>query len=154
TVELPGKDAFRWTVGAPFGKESMKVVASRVKIPAFDKPEMRRQALTRVTKKDVSAAAKQIVADVPADQWSESSLEITTHEGVNPQSSYYGKRYGVFFAVPFQVGSNYITKALDQPATANLWGPTICDETLMRRTLMSQGGLDDSRIYPDPENFG
>lgn len=154
TVELPGKDAFRWTVGAPFGKESMKVVASRVRIPAFDKPEMRRQALTRVTKRDVTVAARQLVADVPADQWSEVALEITTHEGVNPKSPYYGKRYGVFFAVPFQLGSNYIVKALDKPATSNLGGATICDQTLMRRTLMAQGGLDDSRIYPDPESFG
>src|SRR5579871_2256734 len=44
SVQLPSaNDTFRWTVGAPFGKEELKVVASRVKIPAFEKPEVRRQ---------------------------------------------------------------------------------------------------------------
>lgn len=154
TVQLPNaNDTFRWTVSAPFGKEQLKVVASKDRVPTLEKPEFRRNSLTPVTGKDVASVVQQLKKEIPAENWSEVSLELTTHDGVNPNSPYFGKRYGVFFAIPKQLQSDYIEMAkLNTTPTSNLGGGPLCDAYLMRRTLNRKGGLDDYRMYPDANN--
>jgi Domain of unknown function (DUF4384) len=46
TVETPGNDdAFRWSIGPPFGDEVIKVIASRRPIAQLTDPAMRQGAL-------------------------------------------------------------------------------------------------------------
>jgi len=148
-VQIPGKnDNFRWTVNAPFGMESMKVIASKERVPALEKPELRRKRATQVAQKDVTAAAKDLLTDRPGDKWSEVLLEITTKAGKNPNSPYYGNRYGVFFAVPFQAVSENTEKVFGS-ATSNLQLSTRIDVLMMDRCLRARGGLDESLVFPD-----
>ena len=42
TVQIPGKDdMFRWIIGPPFGKEYVKVIASKEKLSELSDPAMR-----------------------------------------------------------------------------------------------------------------
>src|SRR6185437_11012008 len=96
------KDTFRWKVSAPFGKELMKVIASKQRVEALEKPEVRRQRFTAIGAKDLVSAGRELLEKLPADQWSEVELNIVTHEGKNPNAHPNANRYGVFFGVSGQ----------------------------------------------------
>jgi hypothetical protein len=148
-VQVPGKnDNFRWTVNAPFGKESMKVIASKERVPALEKPELRRKRATQVTQKEVSAAAEDLYAHLPTEKWTEVLLEITTKAGKNPNSPYFGERHAVFFGVHEQWASEN-TKKVFGSATSDLGLSVLMDVLMMDRCLRARGGLDSSLVIPD-----
>lgn len=153
TVQIPAeKDAFRWTVDAPFGKEKLKIIGSTVRIPALEKPELRRKHASPFPPAQIEQVVNEIKSQIPVDQWTESTVELTTIAGANPHSPHVGKRYGAFFSVPFQLSTKLHQLAeMGGMTTSNLGGPPLCDQLLMHRTLSQGNGLDDSLLYPDPK---
>jgi hypothetical protein len=142
-VELPGKnDTFRWTIGAPFGNELMKVIASKERIAELEKPEMRERRFTPVDGKELRAVARELGAKAAADAWSEVTLKITTHAGLNPNSPHFGKRYAVLFAVPEQWVTAPTQAVFEKAPASNLGLGPLYDVILMQRCLMSRGGMD------------
>lgn len=152
-VRIPSvKDSFRWTVSAPFGKERIKVIASTVRIPALEAPEMRKRQATPIGQKQIEELVKEIQSKIPADQWSEVSIEITTAAGAKPATPSTSKRYGLFFSVPFQLstGINAVRKNDPSLQGQNLGLPTVTDGLLLKGALRLVQGLDESAIFPDP----
>ena len=152
-VRIPGaKDSFRWTVSAPFGKERVKVIASSVRIPGLENPEMRKKHATQIGQKQIEELVKEILSGTPKDQWSEVSFEITTIAGSKPQSPVVPKRYGLFFGVPFQLSTSIVAKVTNEPArlSQNLGLPTITDGILLQNAFKTANGLDESAVFPNP----
>lgn len=142
-VELPGKnDTFRWTIGAPFGNELMKVIASKERIAELEKPEMRERRFTPVEGKELRAVARELGAKAAADAWSEVTLKITTHTGLNPNSPHSGKRYAVLFAVPEQWLTAPTQAVFEKAPASNLGLGPLYDVIMLQRCLMSRGGMD------------
>ena len=152
-VRIPGvKDSFRWTVSAPFGKERIKVIASTVRIPALEAPEMRKRQATPIGQKQIEELVKEIQSRIPTDQWSEVAIEITTAAGAKPAVPSNAKRYGLFFSVPFQLstGVNALRKNDPSLQNQNLGLPTVTDGLLLKGALRLVQGLDESAMFPDP----
>jgi hypothetical protein len=142
-VEIPGKDdTFRWTIGAPFGNELMKVIASKERIAELEKPDVRQKRFTPVTGKGIRNVIKQLGGGAPAQGWSEVTLKITTHAGVNPNSPYYGKRYAAIFAVPVQWVTQPTKDVFGKAPASNLGLGPVYDASMMERCLRSRGGIE------------
>lgn len=156
-VRIPGdKDNFRWSVSAPFGKESLKVIACRQRIEALEKPEMRRGQAAALSDQDLAKLIAEIKTKIPKNDWSEVSLALTTHEGINPKSPHFGKRYGVFFGVHEHDGTlaaqACLKKGQPRPVAGNLGPVAVFDGHMLHRALRRSGSLDDARFFPNPDN--
>lgn len=147
TVQVPAEgDLFRWTVDAPFGKELMKVIASKDRIAELEKPEMRRKRLTPVSRKELATIAKEVRDPRPADRWSEASLEITTHSGRNPNERPARKRYGVFFGVSAHDLTPLKVAAFGDQANKDLANCAI-DAAVMSGVMQDLGKIEVAKTY-------
>lgn len=100
-VETPipaSDDLFRWEVGAPFGKETVKVIASRKPLDSLADASLRKSMFNPVSGELIKEVRQELSRQSPI-QWVEQQLEITTV--ARPQTPYEPKlrRFGVFFGV-------------------------------------------------------
>jgi hypothetical protein len=95
-VRIPDSDdLFRWVVGPPFGKEFVKVIASKEAINPLEDPAQRQQRFNPVSRqrvKDVAAKMK----DAQPVTWAEDRVEITTYGANDPHEERGARRYGLF----------------------------------------------------------
>ena len=150
-VQVPSADdGFRWIVGAPLGKEVVKVIASKQPIDALSLPGLRTDHLNPVTLDQVAGAWTQ-VANRPGNVCSEHDLKITTVKKGDPtEPAEPGRRYGVFFGV-----SEYEFNDLKAAASTSKKGPNVSqpatDAEDMAALLKRDGRLDDVRVYRNAE---
>jgi hypothetical protein len=99
-VKLPSlDDGFRWIIGAPLGKEVIKVIASKVPVDALSLPNLKVGRFNPVTIEQFQGAGQQL-GKAPARVWTEHDLEITTvRKGEPTKPPGAKKRVGVFFGV-------------------------------------------------------
>lgn len=76
-------DLFRWTVGAPFGKERITVIASKRQLEVLADPAKRQHFFNPVSKGDVTQLAKD-VDDTSASDWTNKVLELRTFDKETP----------------------------------------------------------------------
>ena len=157
-VRIPAEsDAFRWTVGAPFGKEEFKIIAAQQRIESLERPELRRGHAAPLTAEGLKALIEEIRSRIPVAEWSEVSLSLTTHEGVNPESPYAGKRHGVFFGVSTQIATQIIKRANEaaktdrSPSCADLGLAVVMDSLVTKRVFRTSCGLETAECVPDPQ---
>lgn len=98
TVQIPsGEDMFRWIVSAPYGQETVTVLASKEPIEALSHPALRAERFNPVTPKQLKGVELELGEEEPA-RWAEDHVEITTYEGVERPTPG-ARRVGVFFGV-------------------------------------------------------
>jgi len=100
-ISIPAvADTFRWSVGPPYGKETLKVIATERPLEPLSAPDLFEGRFNPVSSvkleatKAILAKGIQVEADIGA--WAEAEVEITT--GQRPQPPV-GKRVGLFVGV-------------------------------------------------------
>ncbi|HVX61940.1 MAG TPA: DUF4384 domain-containing protein [Pirellulales bacterium] len=144
-VETPipaSDDLFRWEVGAPYGKETVKVIASRKPLDSLADAGLRKSVFNPVSDEQVKELGRELSRQAPI-QWVEQQLEIMTV--ARPQTPYEPKlrRFGVFFGVA-EYQFNAEIKAA-QGDGMNLNYPAE-DAKLMASLFQKVGRMDDVRV--------
>lgn len=99
TISVPaGDDLFRWIIGKPFGKEVVKVFASKQPIDPLSAAGQRSQRFNPVGKGTLKDTEEQVAALDPKD-WAEVDLSLTTYSKDHPPLPHEKRRIGVFFGV-------------------------------------------------------
>src|SRR6202000_2029388 len=103
---------------------------------------VRRKRFTPVSGKELRSVARQLTDRAPPGSWSEGTLKLTTHAGLNPNSRYYGKRYAVLFGVPEQWVTQPTEAVFEKAPASNLALGPLFDVTMMQRCLQARGEMD------------
>lgn len=143
-----GNDLFRWVVGAPYGKEWIKVIASKEPIAELSKPGLQRDDFNLVSKDEIKGVAVELEQAKPA-VWSESILEIKTVAGPRPRPKPVTRRVGVFFGVAKYEFSDAHVESSPDPKDPNkplnLKG-CANDAREMAKLLKESGGLQEAQV--------
>lgn len=98
-VHVPAEnDMFRWSVGAPFGKETVKVIASKEPVDVLSDPGFIKARFNPVDEKQVKGIEVEMAEAKPI-RWAESDVSITTVPNTLPPADSKHHRYGVFIGV-------------------------------------------------------
>lgn len=99
-VVIPdGDELWTWQVGKPFGKETIKVVASKQKLDNSFQPRFENSGrFIRLSTDDIKGVALEIGEEATTD-WAETDLQITTYPDDQPPEVATAKRVGVFIGV-------------------------------------------------------
>lgn len=159
-VQVPAfDDAFRWRVGAPFGKEIIKVIASKKPVDALSLPGLREEHFNPVTQQQVAGADQQL-GKAPANVWSEHDLKVTTvPKGQPTEPPEARKRVGVFFGVADYEFNDIYMECQRQAMRAD--GGTVDEDKVkplslrktahdaeaMARVLRAQGDVTETRVF-------
>jgi len=146
TVEFPSKDdQFRWRVRAPFGKETIKVLASKVEVKSLDDPEMKSATFNPVSNKTYASVAKDMEAQDPS-QWTEVAIDITTYPRDKTPGAPGNRRFGVFFGASTYRYSPVIKALVNNENGMDLRG---ChkDAEAIYKALVEDGKLTEGRVY-------
>lgn len=148
-VAFPGeRDRFVWRVGPPFGRELIKIVASKEPIADLQDPALRAKIFNPVSQtqvKDVSAKLDK--AD--AKPWAEDQVEIITHDKSWEPPPPPKRRVGVFFAVREYALDEFYKEGLDGKDSLNRLG--VADAQVLERLFREQGQLDDGKVFLDAD---
>jgi hypothetical protein len=162
-VSIPGlDDRFRWTVGPPFGKESLKVIAREQPLQALSQPKLTAQRFNPVSTADVKAARLELDGnspDRPADgapqeasespaaanpRWAEARVEIVTRPAGEAPQTGEPQRFGVFFGVSKHLFSPEL-EAL-QKKTNDVEGPDK-SAAAMAEVMQRAGKLTTAQVF-------
>lgn len=148
-VTFPSEgDRFVWKVGPPFGKELIKIVASKEPIADLQDPALRAKIFNPVTKaqvKDITAKLDQ----PDTKPWTEDQVEITTHDKSWEPPPPPKRRVGVFFSVGELALDEFYKEACDGKESLNR--PGVADATLLERLFREQGQLDEGKVFLDAD---
>lgn len=156
TVRVPAsRDLFRWEVGPPFGKEAIKVIASRKPIERLTRAELAKDVFNPIALKSVKQAADDLAAG-PARDWAEVDLEIITYPKDQEFEDSGARRFGVFFGVSkylfdaeHRAGVSRLTEG-EQQGGLNLLGCTN-DATRLAAMFRGVGQVSDARVFVDAD---
>lgn len=144
-VQIPASDdPFRWQIGPPFGKEVVKVFASKEPLKGLSDPSLRAERFNPVSAKQVIGVAKELDAEEAPD-WAEADVEIITRPGSRDTDTAEAKRYGVFFGVS-EHRFNAEKLEASQKKGYNLSSPRN-DAIRLNNVLTKLGKLNASRVY-------
>ncbi len=155
-VQVPASaDLFRWEVGPPFGKEVVKVIASKNPIERLSRADLKQAQFNPISRAGVKEAAQEVTAQEP-NQWAEVDLEIVTYPKDHEAEPDAARRFGVFFGVTEHVfneqhrrGVQKLTEGKEKGGL-NLAG---CANDARDLTAMMRGvgQLSDARTFVDAE---
>lgn len=153
-VQVPAKaDLFRWEVGPPFGKEVVKVIASRQPIERLSRADLKQTQFNPLSLAGVKEAEQQIASQANKD-WAEVDIEIVTYPKDHQAEAQGARRFGVFFGISQYVfheqhkrGVARLTEGKEQGGL-NLAGAAN-DAKDLSALLRSVGQLSDVRTYLD-----
>ena len=98
-VRVPAEsDLFRWSVGAPYGKEVVKVIATKEPVDILSKPELSKARFNPVSAKQLKGVEIELGEDKPI-VWGETDVELHTYANAQPPEQSAQRRWGVFFGV-------------------------------------------------------
>jgi hypothetical protein len=149
TVAIPGSDdLFRWVVGAPFGKETIKVLASKEPLAQLSDPAMRAKFFNPVTSNTLKGIRLELGKQARA--WAEDTIEINTYAASQGQESSGGRRFGLFVGV-----GQYQHIARTQEAAdgkrVTIYQPNHRDARMLAGVLEEVGRLSEMRIVTNDE---
>ena len=150
TVSVPGEnDLFRWIVGAPFGKEVVKVIASHEPLDDLSAPVLQAARFNPVDAKTLRAAAKSLKAADPS-RWAEVDIEIQTFPRDERPGGPGSRRWGVFFGVSKYRYHDVVQEITDGERGLNLRGCHL-DAEKMGATLSDLGLFSGGRVFVNEE---
>jgi hypothetical protein len=148
TAEIPAKDdAFRWSVGPPFGDEIVKVIASKRPIQVLSDPALRQDQFNAVAARQLKGIELELGAEPPAE-WAEHEVRIHTYERGHDLASPNARRYAVFFGVgEYEFNAEYelSVHSLLNLATAHRNAKGLAE------VLREVGQLSEHRIFTNEE---
>ena len=159
-VQVPSlDDAFRWIVGPPFGKEIIKVIASKKPVDALSLPGLKEEHFNPVTQEQVAGAGRQLGKESPT-VWSEHDVKVkTVRKGEPTEPPEARKRIGVFFGVAdYEFNDLYMEcqriamrrsggqVSEDEVKPLSL-GKTAHDAEVMARVLKERGDVLETRLF-------
>ncbi len=148
-VAIPSEDdLFRWRMGSPFGKELIKVVASRKPIEALTARAPGAGRFDLVHPKQVQDAAKDLSKQASRD-WAEQSTPIVTAAARPGGPARTGRRFGLIIGVPTYKYDDMIEQAckvLEIPAERQDLPSCKNDVTIMDLAFQKLGRLNDQRV--------
>jgi hypothetical protein len=148
-VQIPAadNDLFRWVVGPPFGKEVIKVLASKQPLEGLSDPALREKFFNRLS----PAQAKGIALELgPADPtWAEDTVEIMTYARDQQQPAGV-QRWGVFFGIGEYAFHDDLARATEGKAMLNQL-PAHRDARQLAAVLQEVGQLSDLRVYTNEQ---
>jgi hypothetical protein len=145
-VTIPADDEqFRWRIGPPFGKEVVRVIASKQPIAALEDPALRSKQFNAITPEVVKSVADVLSGLDPA-QWAEHAVPLTTHPAEADLASQRNKRYGVFFGVAQHEFNDEALEASQDKTPLDLAG-CANDAYVLGSMMQRMGMLDDVRVY-------
>lgn len=98
-VSIPDKDdLFRWTVGQPFGQETLIAIAAKERLDALSLQELTRQRFNPVSQQQQKGIELELGRELPAE-WASVELTLNTYPRAAELSSGKSRRIGVFFGV-------------------------------------------------------
>lgn len=150
-LQIPAADdLFRWQIGAPFGKEAIKVLASKKPLPELADPELRRQRFNPVPTEAIAGVKQALATDVPAKDWGEVDIDITTHDLNESAPKSVARRFGVFFgASEYEFNAEMAAASRDKRGL-NLATP-VTDVRTVSDLMRQQGKLDEVRVYTNAQ---
>lgn len=142
-------DTFRWSVGPPFGKETLKVIATERPLDPLSAPDLFQGRFNAVSPEKLEATKAiltkgvQVEADVGA--WAEAEVEITTGQRPDPPA---GKRVGLFVGVSDFKFDGFHVEAGNQPMKLPC---SATDARFMKDTFAQRCGLTESLVLVNEE---
>jgi len=95
TVAIPGSaDLFTWVVGAPFGQEFVKVLASREPLEGLSDPAVRQKFFNPVSGNLLKGI--QLELGKARQSWAEDCVAITTYQAADAEQTRRSRRFGLF----------------------------------------------------------
>jgi hypothetical protein len=148
-ITFPGDDdRFVWKIDAPFGKELIKVVASKERLTNLEDPALRAKFFNPITPAQVKDVAVKL-NEAEAKPWTEDQVEITTHDKTWQPPPPPKRRVGVFFAVRSYELNEFYSEGLD--GKESLDRPGVADAQVLERLFREQGQLDEGKVFLDAD---
>lgn len=155
TVRVPGEtDLFRWRVGAPYGKEVVKVIATKEPVNILSKPELSKGRFNRVSGEELKGVVVELEEDKPVE-WGETDVILHTYENTHSDAVAQAKRFGVFFGVSHHRYDDILVRGRadgvsEEKASHDL---TVChrDAQKFAEVMRTVGRLDGIKIYTNEE---
>ena len=144
-VQIPDEsDLFRWRIQAPFGREVVKVIASKEPLQELAAPELQKQRFNPLPSDKLKGVELEL-GKAQAGDWAEHDIDLTTYAADHTEEARGAKRFGVFFGV-----SNYKFNAEYERASEGHHLNLPCchrDARTMADLLTEVGQLNDSRVF-------
>lgn len=161
-VTIPSQDDhFRWRIAAPFGIETVKVIASETPIANLSSEQMRSKRFNSVSKDDLQRVTDKLVesdrreseqTERPKDpdatnaphQWAETELTITTYARNQEHVASGAKRFAIYFGVSeykFSEQAELLTEH-----NSNLSSPHR-DAIVLNEMMNHVGDIHESRVF-------
>ncbi len=148
TVTIPGEnDRFVWKISPPYGKETIKVVASRKPLVKLEAKNLREKRFNPLGAAEWKGAELEIDEQRPRD-WTEHAVTLLTAQTVEKLPG--GRRMGVFFGVSKHQISPLLTsvgpplRSLDLSSCKN-------DAEKLHEVMSTVGKLDRSQVFTDEQ---
>lgn len=142
-IPAPG-DTFRWIVGPPLGRETIKVIAAERPIEPLSAPDLFAGRFNTVPPERL-AATKGVLVEPETGPWAEAQIEIITEKRPDPPPQ---KRVGLFVGVSrFRYDAVHTAragKAMALPCSA-------VDARFMADTFVDRCGVTESLVLVDEE---
>lgn len=135
-------DLFRWEVSAPFGKEKIKVIASRKPLDSLADLGLQKAIFNPVSREDISDVCAELNQQAPR-QWVETELEITTIARRRVPFERKPQRLGVFFGVSKYEFDAEIKAARGTGLNLNFADK---DAALLTKVFKEVGKMDEVRV--------
>ncbi len=147
-VQIPASDdSFRWQIGAPFGKELVKVIASKEPVDALSAKSLREKRFNPLPPQLLKGVAQELGAE-KAPVWTEVEKSITTMSRDHAFEAAGKRRFGIFFGV-----ADHLFNADVEAGSGhgmNLPSPHR-DARKMDDLMREVGQLSDSRVYTNDQ---
>jgi hypothetical protein len=146
TVSIPSEnDRFAWTVGAPYGKEIIKVIAAKEPLVKLDDPSLRKAMFAPVEDERLKALAVELQSENRV-AWGTDQVDLTTFAKDTGPDAPKGRRIGIFFGVSEY---KYHAEAFEGSGKSKGWNLHCChrDARRMAELMRSEGRLDDVRVF-------
>ena len=144
-VSIPGpNDRFTWIVGAPFGEEIIKVIASKEPLAKLDDPRLRERLFPAVEDSRLRALAVELQSETPV-AWGTDQISLKTFAKEVVPDAPTGRRFGVFFGVSEYEHDKHIK--LINPNSGLQLGSPHKDVRRMVAVMEKEGRLDGVRAF-------
>ena len=147
-VQIPATDdTFRWQISAPFGKELVKVIASKEPINALNAKKLREKRFNLLPIQVLKGVGQELGAE-QAPAWTETETPIVTVARDHDADSTGKKRFGIFFGVSDHMFNTDIEAVTGRGM--NLSSPHR-DARQLADVMREVGQVADLRIYTNDQ---
>ena len=148
-VQIPdSEDLFRWIVGPPFGKETIKVLAAKEPLPELSQPENRAKFFNPVSNATLKGIQLELGKQPRA--WAEDSVEIDTYAANDQQDRAGARRFGLFIGLG-QYEHIHRTVKNDDGKSEQIYEPNHRDARTLAGVFQEVGRLSNQRIITNTE---